>query len=124
MEERQQTGRKGEDLACEYLIRNGHSILARNYRHGHLEIDIISLDKDGIHFVEVKTRRPPLQAMPQDCVDSRKQAKLAKAAMHYLNTKASETMGMMECQFDIIAIVIDKKTSLEYFPRAFIPLFL
>ena len=122
MEDRHNTGREGEDLACRYLRDNGHRILARNYRYGHLELDIISFDGNGIHFVEVKTRRPPLQAMPQEHVGYRKQANLIKAANHYLNTHAPG--GALECHFDIIAIVLDKTTTLEYIQNAFIPIFL
>ena len=54
---RRDLGRLGEDIACDLLRKMGHTILERNYRNGHLEIDIISIDADGIHFVEVKTRR-------------------------------------------------------------------
>ena len=46
---RRDLGQKGEDIACGLLEGMGHSILERNYRSGHLEIDIISLDADGIH---------------------------------------------------------------------------
>ena len=44
---RAQTGRTGEDAACRYLTEQGHTILERNWRSGHLEIDIISLAPDG-----------------------------------------------------------------------------
>ncbi|MCX6723326.1 MAG: YraN family protein, partial [Candidatus Staskawiczbacteria bacterium] len=35
-------GDKGEDLACEYLVKNGYKILGRNYRITFGEIDIIA----------------------------------------------------------------------------------
>ena len=66
---RQKLGKIGEDLACEYLTGLGQRIIERNWRSGHLEIDIISIDADGIHFVEVKTRRESIQAPPQENVD-------------------------------------------------------
>jgi putative endonuclease len=47
----------------------GHTILERNWRSGHLEIDIISFDKDGTHFVEVKTRSRSIQALSQEYVN-------------------------------------------------------
>ena len=43
-------GQRGEDIACDYLRRIGHTILERNWRSGHLEIDIISISKNGIHY--------------------------------------------------------------------------
>ena len=36
-------GKKGEDIACGLLEGMGHIILERNWRSGHLEIDIISV---------------------------------------------------------------------------------
>ena len=50
-------GNKGEDLACEYLIKNGYEILERNKHFSKLcEIDIIAKFKNKVVFVEVKTR--------------------------------------------------------------------
>ena len=40
---RRDLGRQGEDIACTLLESMGHTILERNWRSGHLEIDIISL---------------------------------------------------------------------------------
>ena len=50
---RAETGRRGEDAACRYLAARGHVILERNWRSGHLEIDIISLAQDGRYHVSV-----------------------------------------------------------------------
>ena len=77
---RQTIGRKGEDIACRFLEGKGHRILERNFRSGHLEIDIISQDSMGIHFVEAKTRRMNVQAPPQDNVDLGKQKRIVSAA--------------------------------------------
>ena len=76
---RQGLGRLGENAACSILESMGHVILERNWRCGHLEIDIISVDPEGIHFVEVKTRQKSIQAPPQENVDAGKQKKLVKA---------------------------------------------
>lgn len=49
-------GKAGEDLACEYLVKNKYKILKRNWREKWDEIDIIARAKDGmLIFVEVKT---------------------------------------------------------------------
>ena len=71
-------GRMAEDLACGYLERNGHKVVARNWRSGHLEVDIVSTDASGIHFVEVKSRVAPVQAGPEENVGYRKQKRLAE----------------------------------------------
>ncbi|HAW06425.1 MAG TPA: endonuclease, partial [Rikenellaceae bacterium] len=43
MKGRGEFGRRGEDEACMYLVSQGHTILERNWRCGHLEIDVITL---------------------------------------------------------------------------------
>lgn len=47
-------GREGEEKACQYLRDDGHELLVRNFRNRLGEIDIISLKKDSIFFIEVK----------------------------------------------------------------------
>ena len=122
---RQTIGRKGEDIACRFLEGKGHRILERNFRSGHLEIDIISQDSLGIHFVEVKTRRENIQAPPQDNVDRRKQMRITKAAGSFLKSGKGRAFGDRDCLFDIVAVTFDKdRTRIEYFPQAYIPIYL
>jgi len=49
-------GKKGEDLAADYLRKKGYRILKRNWRSGRNEVDIIADNNEYIVFVEVKTR--------------------------------------------------------------------
>jgi putative endonuclease len=122
---RQITGRQGEDLACSLLESKGHIILERNFRAGHLEIDIISTDADGIHFVEVKTRRESIQAPPQENVGLTKQKRIARAANGFLRSRRGMPFGSSECHFDIVAVTFKETTALmEYFPDAYIPIYL
>ena len=122
---RQTLGKLGEDIACDLLRSMGHVILERNWRSGHLEIDIISFNEEGIHFVEVKTRRKSIQAPPQENVGSIKQARIAKAAMRFLKTVKGLPFGNHECLFDIVAVTFDgKEATLEWFPQAYIPVYL
>jgi len=118
-------GRRGEDVACEYLVSMGHVILERNCRRGHLEMDIISLDGDGVHFVEVKSRTAPVSASPQENVNAAKQRKIAAGALRYLNSTKDERLARdLEVIFDVIAVVFDGgKTIVEYFPHAFTPMY-
>ena len=121
---RQTLGRKGEDMVCSFLQSMGHTVLERNYRSGHLEIDIISFDAEGIHFVEVKTRRQNIQSPPQENVDRNKQQKITKAAMKFLKTAKGLPYGNHECLFDVAAVTFDGDSArLEWFPQAYIPLY-
>ena len=118
-------GKKGEDIACRLLESMGHTILARNWRSGHLEIDIISLDISGIHFVEVKTRRLSMQAPPEESVNRAKQRRIASAAGKFLKSGKGHPYGDYECSFDIIAVTFEgDKARTEWFPQAYIPMYL
>lgn len=115
-------GRKGEDEACRKLLELGHTILERNWRGGHLEIDIISLNRNGIHFVEVKSRTAPVLAEPEVNVTWTKRERLQRAALAYLNSGDKAKIGESEIFFDIITVVFDGgNVCCEYYPQAFIP---
>ena len=114
-------GRKGEDAACAYLESQGHRILERNWRSGHLEIDIISESPEAIHFVEVKARTLPFQAPPEENVGPVKQRRITAAALSYLHRR--QGMGK-EVFFDVVSVIFSGAgTEVEYFPQAWIPLY-
>ncbi len=122
---RRDIGRLGEDIACEALEKMGHVILERNWRNGHLEIDIISYDPSGLHFVEVKTRNQNIQAPPQENVDRNKQRRIIKAAQGFLGTRKGLPYGSHEYNFDIMAVTFDgNEFRTEWFPQAYIPLYI
>ena len=115
-------GRLGEELAANYLSEAGHVILDRNWRSGHLELDIVSLAADGIHFVEVKSRVFPMAARPEESVGREKRRRLVEAAMRWLKKNGKEDT---EYKFDIISVVFRGGTcEISHFPEAFIPLFI
>ena len=125
--QRQRTGRGGEDEACRFLAGIGHSILQRNYRNRRKEIDIISFDGSGIHFVEVKSRRLPLAADPSESVTPAKQKRIAAAAAGFLEKSAEDTpeIAESECFFDVVTVIFDEsgEASVKYYPQAFTPIF-
>lgn len=119
---RQQTGKKGEDEACTHLIGLGHTILERNWRGGHTELDIISLAPDGVHFVEVKSRTEPCQAEPEANVTRAKIRHLTEAAGRYLRSADRRNLSDCEIFFDVVTVIFSNSgTKIEYYPQAFIP---
>ena len=122
---RQITGREGEEEACRMLRARGHLIIERNFRVGHLEIDIISKSADGIHFVEVKSRKKSIQAPPQMNVDHTKQRNITNAARRFLRTAKGLPYSGHECHFDVVAVTFTGNDPvIEWFPQAYIPIFI
>lgn len=119
-------GRRGEDVACEFLTGKGHIIVQRNFRSGHLEIDIISLDRNGVHFVEVKSRVAPVMVSPEENVTMSKQRKVADAALRYLHTSKDKRLSAdLEVSFDVVAVTFDGGGEIvEWFPNAYYPMYL
>ena len=121
---RRELGKVGEDIACQWLSEHGHTVLERNFRSGHLEIDIISIDRNGIHFVEVKSRKFSVQAPPQESVNKAKQQNIVRAATRYLRSEKGLQYCSLECMFDVFAITFNKEsTTTEWIPQAYIPIF-
>ena len=119
---RRRLGDLGEDQACRYLERLGHVVLERNWRKSHLEIDIITRDPEGLHFVEVKSRTAPVSAAPEDNVDYRKRRHLTTAALSYLN---AGHFGDRDVFFDIVTVIFDgERTEIQYYKQAFIPIYI
>ncbi len=117
-------GKAGEEEVCKWLISKGHTILERNWRAGKQEIDIISLDRDGIHFVEVKSRTAPVQGEPEEAVNPAKQRNIVKAARRFMTLKGNELSDNLEIWFDIAAVTFDGgDVRLNYFPGAFVPIY-
>lgn len=117
------TGKKGEDAACVWLVSHGHTVLERNWRGGRCEIDIITADGSGLHFVEVKARKAPAAADPLVNVTASKQKHLVKAALQYLHSGGRRFVDA-EVYFDIITVIIGSDTTyIKYYPQAFIPIY-
>ena len=79
MSKQSELGKKGEELACEFLRDKGLTILNRNYIFDHSEIDIITQAGGRIVFVEVKTRISPYLSDLSLLVTIKKQRQIIKA---------------------------------------------
>ncbi len=95
------TGAAGEEAAAHYLTQRGYRILARNWRHGRLELDLICRHGGHLIFVEVKTRAAGSRQQPVEALVPAKQRTLARAAQHYLSAHG---LWEVPCRFDLIAV--------------------
>lgn len=96
-----QTGKKGENIAAKYLKKQGYRIRELNYRCPVGEVDIIASDKKTLVFVEVKTRYSHALGFPEEAVGSKKQKKLSQLALWYMQKKK---IFDTDARFDVVAV--------------------
>jgi len=101
-------GKKAEEMAAEFLIKNGYQILVRNFRFQKAEIDIIAEKDHLIIVIEVKARSTDAFILPQEAVNKRKIALIVSAANHFME----EFNKNQEVRFDIISVLPDEKGKL------------
>ena len=96
-------GNTGEDIATEYLEKQGYIILERNFYCKQGEIDIIAKDKNEVVFVEVKSRSDVGYGLPSAAVKKQKIKHLCRTARYFLykNNMFNEFI-----RFDVVEILI------------------
>jgi putative endonuclease len=95
-------GRKGERIACRYLLKEGFDILARRHQGRTGELDIIAFEKEILVFLEVKTRSSRQYGDPWEFVDWQKQQILRRTAEEFI---ADWNLEKYSYRFDIISVI-------------------
>lgn len=111
-----ESGLSGEELAEEYLCRQGMCILERRYRAEDGEIDLILLDGECIVFAEVKYRPKNCAGAGLSAITPAKQRRMSHAALHYL---VANGLTDRSVRFDAVEITRD---GVLHIPNAFMPL--
>lgn len=120
---RLQTGRIGEQCACEVLGGAGFEIVARNCRTRAGEIDVVALDRGTLVFVEVKTMRTGSRSGPESpilAVGPRKQRQVRRLARAWLAEHSPPAHDSI--RFDVVGVSLDPggtAVSIEHLPNAF-----
>ena len=96
-------GRSGEKIAARFLISRGAKILEKNWRCGHLEIDLIVQDGPELVFVEVKTS---LEGgfNPENYLKRQQILRIKKAALSYAGRRG---FNFEFCRFDLVFVNIN-----------------
>lgn len=110
-------GARGERLAARFLERAGYTILARNYRLGHREIDLIISRDELVAFVEVKARAGAGFGHPLDAITALKRREIERVAHAWV---ARSGRPELNYRFDAIAILYgpDGKPLIDHVPGA------
>jgi len=116
MAQHNQLGKRGEQIAVDFLLDKGYDIVERNYRFDKAEVDIIAKNKNILAIIEVKTRSTVDFGDPQDFLKPKQIQRIVKAVDEYVTANKLE----VEVRFDIVAIVIKGKTfDIEHLENAF-----
>lgn len=116
MAQHNELGKKGEEIAADFLQKAGYEILERNWVFQKAELDIVAKKENILAIVEVKTRTSADFGLPQDFVKGKKIQNLAKAVDQYMTENDLE----LEVRFDIIGIVLNnQETTIEHLEDAF-----
>ena len=103
-------GAKGEDIACDYLVKNGYEILERNKHFSrYCEIDIIAKYKKKIVFVEVKTRKNANLGTPFEAITKTKYHNIKTGVLYYLRENR-----VKDYQIDAIGITLFPKLEIKH----------
>ena len=109
---RRALGRLGEHLAAAHLERLGFTILDRNFRTRHGELDLIVCDDNLIAFVEVKTRRVragqrkhSLAVLPLEGLGYRQRSRQRRLAGIWLQEHSEQ--HVRDLRFDAVGVLVD-----------------
>jgi putative endonuclease len=105
------TGKKGEDMAVEYLLQQRFTILHRNWRYLRYEIDIIAERDNVLHFIEVKTRCTLLFGYPEESVSKKKIMNMLRSAEAF----QYQYPQWQQVQYNILSITMLNNQPPEFF---------
>lgn len=117
MSHNQQLGALGERIAERWLRKHGYTILARRFRFGRRDIDLVAQRDTLVAFVEVKARQGDTFGDPVEAVHHRKQRELTKSARVWIDRhgRAGE-----HYQFDVVGILVaDSRVQVKHVTNAF-----
>lgn len=97
--QRHERGRAAEDLALAYLALRGFRLLARGFRAGKAEVDLVMQDGTCVVMVEVKYRGAGARARGAESVSAAQRGRLERAAVVWLMRH-----GMADVRFDVVTV--------------------
>jgi len=116
---RQQSGRRAEQLAAEFLRAAGCEILVCNYRRRLGELDIVARSRDVLVVAEVRTRASTVYGGAAASVTYSKQRRITRAAAQLLQQRAD--LARLPVRFDVVVVTdpLGEAPAVEWIQHAF-----
>lgn len=99
-------GDSGEDIAADYLVANGYTVLSRNYKTNVGELDIVATDGAGLVVVEVKTRLSLDYGTPAEAVGVEKIKTINAVTSQYMKQYLFQDLPV---RFDIMEVYLNER---------------
>ncbi|MCL2595212.1 MAG: YraN family protein [Promicromonosporaceae bacterium] len=107
MAAKDEVGRRGEQLAAQFLEKNGYRILDRNWRGVGGELDAVALDGRVLAAVEVKTRSSARFGHPFEAVTPAKLARIGRLLGQWLASNSPNTRPRyVELRIDVVSVLL------------------
>ena len=104
-----EVGKIGEEIAKEFLKKQGYKIIEQNYKTKYAEIDLVTQNKKCLVFVEVRTKVGENFGTPEETINKKKMRKLLGNAMSYTAIKKWSS----SFRIDAVCIVLKPDYSVE-----------
>lgn len=101
MAQKDELGRRGEQVAAEWLEERGYALVERNWRCPSGELDLVLRDGDTLVFAEVKTRSSLEFGHPFEAITSKKAARLRRLAAAWCRERGP---GVGAVRIDAVAV--------------------
>jgi putative endonuclease len=104
--QRKEIGRRGEDIAAQYLVSKGMELIARNWSTKFGELDIVAHDGLQLIIVEVRTTTSTQFGFGFQSVQYRKQQQVRKLALQFIS---KQKLQHLPIRFDVISVLLSKE---------------
>lgn len=117
MTQNQNVGKRGENLAADYLERIGYEIIERNWRGPSGEIDIIARDRNCLVFAEVKTRTRTGFGHPFEAITNKKLQSMRRLVAQWCQSKG---LSAVQVRLDAVSVLLlGAKVHIEHLKQVF-----
>ena len=109
-------GEKSEQLACDFLLKQGLQTIEKNFRCKYGELDLVMRDRQTLVIVEVRFRKSGKYGGALESITHKKQSRIIAATQYYLlQHKINDAI-----RFDVITMSND--CDINWVKNAFQPL--
>jgi putative endonuclease len=105
-------GKSGEEMAKEFLMKKGFSLIEQNYENRIGEIDLIMSYRDWLVFVEVKLKVGDRFGIPEEMIGKRKLSQIKKVAESFLFFEKNKIKKFEKFRIDAVCLVVDEENGI------------